>query len=84
MIENFHVAAAGLAAELAQHADQRGALGQAGDGQDHVGDERVAAAPAPEREYALEDRESGAGDEDAERGQQRPEVPFLTVAERVT
>jgi hypothetical protein len=40
--------------------------------------------PRPSASTPLEDRESGAGDEDAERGQQRPEVPFLTVAERVT
>ena len=38
---------------------------------------------AGQGQQALEDREPGPGDEDAERGQQRPEVPFLTVAELV-
>ena len=84
MIEDFHVAAAGLAPELDEHPDQRGPLRQAGDGQDHIGHERVVAAPVPEREHALEDRESGPRDKDAERGQQRPEVPFLAVTKRVT
>src|SRR6266568_5790898 len=84
VIEHLHLAPAGFAPELDQHPDQGGALGQAGDAQDHVGEERVVAVPVPECEHALEDGESGPGDEDAERGQQRPEVPFLAVTERVT
>jgi hypothetical protein len=84
VIENVHAAAVGLAPQLDQHPDQGGTLGQARDGQDHVGDERITAASVPEREHALEDGESGPGDENAERGQQRPEVPFLAVTERVT
>ena len=36
-----------------------------------------------EGQQALEDREPGAGDEDAERRQQRPEVSLLAVAELV-
>jgi hypothetical protein len=38
---------------------------------------------AGEGQDALEDREPGPGDEDAERGEEGPEVPFLAVAERV-
>jgi hypothetical protein len=38
---------------------------------------------ASEGQQALEDREPASGDEDAKGRQQRPEVPVLTVAERV-
>ena len=38
---------------------------------------------AGERQQALEDREPGSGDEDAERRQQRPEISFLAMTERV-
>src|SRR5580704_14591220 len=36
MIEDLYLVAAGLAPELDHHPDQGGALGQAGDAQDHV------------------------------------------------
>src|SRR6185437_9783174 len=37
----------------------------------------------PERDYSLEYREPGAGDEDAEGREQRPEVTLLAVPERM-
>jgi hypothetical protein len=83
VIKHLGVAAPGLAPELHEHPDQGRSLRQAGCRQDQVGDERVIAAPAPEREQSLEDRESRAGGEDPERREQRPEVPLLAVAERV-
>lgn len=74
----------GLVPELDEHPGQRGALRHGGDRQDDLGDERVPAAPVPGREHALEDRESGVGDEDAERSEQRPELALLPVPERMT
>ncbi len=54
-----------------------------GDAKRHVGEQHALVLVAGQREYALEDGESRAGDEDAERREQRPEVPLLAVPERV-
>jgi hypothetical protein len=65
------------------HPDQGRSFREAGHRQGHVGDKGVIAAPVPEREQSLKDRESRTRDEDPERGEQRPEVPLLAVAERM-
>jgi hypothetical protein len=75
--------APGLAPHLRVRPDERYALGDAGQGERDVGDEEIAAALVPEREYPFEYRESAASDEDTEGREQRPEVAFLAVSERV-
>jgi hypothetical protein len=44
------VAPPGLASELHEHPDQGSSFGQAGRPENQVGDERVLAAPVPQRE----------------------------------
>src|SRR5262249_57960717 len=75
--------ASGLAAHLRVRPDERDALGDAGRGEHDIGDQRIAAFLPPEREYSLEYREPGAGDEDAEGREQRPEVALLAIPEGV-
>jgi hypothetical protein len=78
------VAAPRLRARLPYCPRKRRPLGQEGHGENHVGEERAARLVSPaQREDALEHREAGAGDEDPECRQQRPEVPLLAVPERV-
>ena len=83
MVEDFLVTAPGFAANLPEGAGKGGALGGERDDQGHVGDKRILVVAARKGQQALEDREPASGDEDAERRQQRPEVPLLTVAEWV-
>ncbi len=82
VLQGVRVRAVGLAAQLAVGPEERGALGDGAHGQHHVRDQEVVRL-AVQRENALEDREARARDEDPERGEQRPEVAFLPIPERV-
>ena len=71
VLEQAGVILAGLAPHLPVGPDERGCLRRAGRDQDDVGDQGAAGLAGPaEREYALEDREPGAQNEDPERGEQ--------------
>ena len=74
----------GLAAELSHGLEPRDALEQEAQRQDHVGDQQAAELLGLEHRLdALEDRVAGTQHEDADRGDQRPEVALHPVAERV-
>jgi hypothetical protein len=80
--KNFLATASGFATYLPEGAGERGTSSHERNGQGHIGGRTLVVA-AGEGQQALEYREPGSGDEDAERRQQRPEVSFLAVPELV-
>jgi hypothetical protein len=78
------VRAAALPAHLVQRPEQGCSLGEQGDSQDrqsgHIAVEGLLGA-VPQRFDALEEGEAAAHHEDADGREQRPEEPFLAVAE---
>lgn len=78
---------AGLVAHLPQRAQQGGAFQHEGDRQHHVRQRELGSVRlfvvGQQRADALQDGEAGARHEDPDGGEQRPEEPFLAVAEGV-